>query len=123
MRILHIEYGFDYPPPGGEQKRTFEECRRLAQTDELLLAYSSFCADWRNTEKEFDPEQIPFKTLGVNINQEIYIGGILTINWSTNYTNYTNKKRILVVKIVCSNAINRVATRSHITYPKSGIPD
>ena len=75
MRILHIEYGFDYPFPGGEQKRTFEECRRLAQTDELLLVYSSFYADWRTAKKEFDPEQIPFKTIGVNINQRIYKPG------------------------------------------------
>jgi glycosyltransferase involved in cell wall biosynthesis len=75
MRILHIEYGFDYPFPGGEQKRSFEECRRLAQTDELLLAYSSFHTDWRTTKKEFDPKQIPFKTIGININRRIYRPG------------------------------------------------
>jgi len=74
MRILHIEYGFDYPFPGGEQKRSFEECRRLAQTDELLLAYSSFHTDWRSTKKEFDPVQIPFKTISLGI-KDLYQPG------------------------------------------------
>ena len=71
MKILHVEYGFDYPFPGGEQKRAFEECRRLAQTDELLLAYSSFHTDWRGSKKEFDPKEIPFKTVSLDI-QESY---------------------------------------------------
>ncbi len=71
MRILHIDYGFDYPFPGGEQKRVFEECRRLAQTDELLLAYSSSHTDWRGSKKEFDPKSIPFQTVSLDI-REIY---------------------------------------------------
>ena len=71
MKILHVEYGFDYPFPGGEQKRAFEECRRLAQTDELLLAYSSFHTDWRGSKKKFDPKEIPFKTVSLDI-MEIY---------------------------------------------------
>jgi len=69
MRILHIEYGFDYPLPGGEQKRVFEECQRLAQTDELLLAYSSSHTDWRSTKKEFNHTQIPFKTTEFEIKE------------------------------------------------------
>lgn len=71
MRILHIDYGFDYPFPGGEQKRVFEECRRLAKTDELLLAYSSSYTDWRGSKKEFDPKTIPFKTVSLDI-REVY---------------------------------------------------
>ncbi|MBN1626696.1 MAG: glycosyltransferase, partial [Deltaproteobacteria bacterium] len=69
MRILHIDYGFDYPFPGGAQKRVFEECRRLAQTDELLLVYSSSFTDWRGTKKEFDSKNIPFKTVSLDIRE------------------------------------------------------
>lgn len=75
MRILHIEFGFDFPPPGGEQKRVFEECRRLSQTEEVLLVYDSLSRDRENTKKEFDQGRIPFKTIGVNINQKIFRPG------------------------------------------------
>jgi len=78
MRILHIDYGFDYPFPGGEQKRAFEECRRLAQTDELLLAYSAFHTDWRGSKKQFDPKEIPFKTVSLDI-KEKYVPGKLNL--------------------------------------------
>ncbi len=74
MKILHIEHEFDFPLPGGEQKRVFEECRRLAKTNEVLLAYSSFFRDWSGRRKSFVPERIPFKTIGFDID-EVYKPG------------------------------------------------
>ena len=59
MKVAHIEYGFSYPPVGGEQNRVAKVCEYLSKRFELKLFYPSM----RNVEKKlpFSIENFEFE--------------------------------------------------------------
>jgi|GEM_PF-4738839 len=59
MKIAHIEYGFSFPPVGGEQLRVTKVCELLSKRFEIKLFYPSI----RNVERKpgFKTESFEFE--------------------------------------------------------------
>jgi glycosyltransferase involved in cell wall biosynthesis len=64
MKVLHIEYGFSYPPIGGEQIRTSRVCDILSKKININLLYPSTRMKYINEKPHFSIEEFNYTQWG-----------------------------------------------------------